>query len=120
MLQVSDLCALSPAAFGTKVHVGGVLLGGRFDNLVIADSIESFDEGAAVPLLDDSLIERLVACGVFPVGGGRFGFRNPCVIEGELAPSARGYKYSLKNIVSLNVNYDGKDRLILPVSEPEE
>src|SRR5437868_1087198 len=52
MLHVSDLYALSPTAIGTKVQVSGVLLGGGFD-LFVADSIEGFDMGIAVPIFDD-------------------------------------------------------------------
>lgn len=115
MPHVSDLYALSPTAIGTQVQVSGVLLGGGF-HLFVADSIENYDMGIAVPVFDDELDERLIVSGVFPIGGGRFGYRYPCVIEAELGPSARGYKYSLKNIVLLVVTYDGKEVVIVPGS----
>lgn len=113
MASVTDLYALSPAAIGAQVQVSGVLLGGGI-SFFLADSIEGFDKGIAFPLYDDELFERMFVRGVFSVGGGRFGFSLPCVVEAELGSSARGYKYSLKNIVSLAVTYSGKDVSIVP------
>src|SRR5262245_58019650 len=109
MLRVSDLYNMDPSVTGTLVQVGGVLLGATFDNLVIADSIEQYDRGTAVPILDDELLERLVMSGIYGIGGGRFAYRYQSVIEAVLAPGARGYKFALTNIVSINVNYYGKD-----------
>jgi hypothetical protein len=78
----------------------------------MADTIEDYDRGVAVPLLDDALLERLVMSGVYGIGGGRFAYRYNSVIEAVLAPGARGYKCALTNIISLIVNYSGKDVLI--------
>jgi hypothetical protein len=116
MLHVSDLYSQDSLAVGTLVQIGGMLLGASFDNLVIADTIEDFDLGVAVPLLDDALLEQLVMSGVYGIGGGRFAYRYNAVIEARLAPGARGYKCALTNIVSLIVSYRGKDVLILPAA----
>lgn len=119
MVHVSDLCALPPTALGEQLQVSGILLGGGI-SFFLASSVEDFDRSIAVTLVDDELFERLFVHGVFAVGGGRFGFSLPCVIEAELGPSARGYKYSLKNIVSLTVTYSGKDVSIVPGNEPKQ
>jgi hypothetical protein len=119
MLRVADLHALSPTALGAQFQVGGILLGGGLQ-LYVADSIEGFDMGISAPIIDNELDERLIVSGVFPIAGGRFGYRYPCVLKVELAPSAKGYKCSLKNIVSLAVTYSGKEVLIVPGSGPKQ
>ncbi len=72
MLHVSDLYNLDSSAVGTPVQVSARLLGTYFDNLVMADSIADYDQGVAVPLLNDDLLERLVVSGVYGIGGARF------------------------------------------------
>lgn len=115
MLHVLEIYGFEPSAVGTLVHVGGMLLGGR--NLFVADSIEDFDRGIAIPLLDGDLVERLFIAGVFGIGGGRFGYRYNCEIEGILAPGSNGHKFSLTNIGLFTVNYCGKDVPVHPVGE---
>jgi hypothetical protein len=98
---------------GAQVQVTGILLGGRFDNLAIVDSVESFESGTALPIIDDDLIERIVEQGIFPIGGGRFGYCYQCMIRAELGSSARGFAFSLKKVKFLQVTYNGSGRVVV-------
>ena len=112
MPKVFDTYKPDGPAVGTAVRLEAMLIGNRWDNLVIADSIESLESGIAFPILDENLIERLVASGIFPIGGGRFGYRYGCVLDAELAAGTRGYRYSVKNITFLQVDYRNKKQVI--------
>lgn len=113
MVDVKHLHALAGAPVGMRVHASGLLIGGGVE-FFLADSIEDFDARIAIPLLDKELFERMFVRGIFPVGGGRFGFCCPCIVSAVLAPSVNGYKYSLKDIVSLVVTYNDKELLVVP------
>ncbi len=115
MYNISELYSLDLSAVGSLVQAHGLLLGGK--NLVLADSIEDYDRGVAVPLLDDDLLERLYMGGIFSIGGGRFGYRYNSSINATLVTGTRGYKIALARISSLTVNYNGKDMLISTTNE---
>jgi len=117
MIRVSDVYNLDASVVGTLVQVGGVLLSSSSDTFVLADSIEEYDHGVAVPLLDDDLLERLVTSGVYGIGGGRFSYRYRTAITAVFAGGARGYAVALTNIASLTVNYLGNDVSVIPTME---
>ncbi len=95
----------SPQQFlETSVFVEGLLLGKTFQMQFIADTIEGFDQGIGLPLVDN-LFDQLVDSGVPMIGGGDFSFWYRAVIRGRLVSTdARGFRYGFANIESLAVN----------------
>jgi hypothetical protein len=111
MRNISNLNQIDPSATGCIVRVEGVLLGGR--EFYITDSIENYDQGISLPIIDEDLFEKLHAHNIHGVAGGRFGFSHHAVIEAVLVPDARSFKFALTDIVSLVVKYHGRDVSII-------
>ncbi|MBX9679884.1 MAG: hypothetical protein K2X38_14070 [Gemmataceae bacterium] len=112
MMSVSKIYSSPPFAMGSRLEVRGILLGGG-GGILIADSVEDFDVGFALPIQDDDIDERMILRGIFPLAGGRFGYQYPCVIRGVIAEGDNGYKYSLKSIAFLAVTASGHETLIV-------
>ncbi|WP_435016486.1 hypothetical protein TA3x_004052 [Tundrisphaera sp. TA3] len=104
-MKVSDAHLLGKSLVGTTIDLQGLLLGGK--DLYIADSIEAFDQGVAIPLRVGILHENLVGSGIWPVAGGPLGYSYRCRVIGRLGHDDGPHGYSLVDIVSMVVLYDG-------------